>query len=93
MLDALGIVYDHINWTLQVVYDDVYMLDDDMKWKVLPPMPKPDSHIEFAWTIVNRSIFIAGGTTEKHPETKKMTLVGEVLKFHFDTQVSSLSIM
>ncbi|XP_052182493.1 kelch repeat-containing protein At3g27220 isoform X1 [Diospyros lotus] len=69
----------------EVVYDDVYMLDDEMKWKVLPPMPKPDSHIEFAWKIVNHSIFIAGGTTEKHPVTKKMILVGEILQFNFDT--------
>ncbi|XP_022868218.1 kelch repeat-containing protein At3g27220-like, partial [Olea europaea var. sylvestris] len=70
----------------EVVYDDVYMLDDDMKWKVLPPMPKPDSHIEFAWVIVNNSIVIVGGTTDKHPVTKKMTLVGEILKFQLDTQ-------
>ncbi|KAH9743662.1 hypothetical protein KPL70_003376 [Citrus sinensis] len=34
----------------EVVYGDVYMLDDEMKWKVLPPMPKPNSHIECAWT-------------------------------------------
>lgn len=63
------------------------MLDDDMKWKVLPPMPKPDSHIEFAWAIVNNSLFLAGGTTEKHPVTKRMILVGEVFRFEFDTQV------
>lgn len=69
------------------MYDDVYMLDDEMKWKVLPPMPKPDSHIEFAWVVVNNSIVIVGGTTEKHPETKKMTLVGEVLQFQLDTLV------
>ncbi|KAL3528497.1 hypothetical protein ACH5RR_007819 [Cinchona calisaya] len=69
----------------EVVYGDVYLLDDDMKWKVLPPMPKPDSHIEFAWQIVNNSIIIVGGTTEKHPETKKMTLVGEVFQFQLDT--------
>lgn len=72
---------------MQVVYGNVYMLDDDMKWKDLPPMPKPDSHIEFAWQIVNNSIIIVGGTTEKHPETKKMTLVGEVFQFRLDTQV------
>ncbi|XP_019194359.1 PREDICTED: kelch repeat-containing protein At3g27220-like [Ipomoea nil] len=70
----------------EVVYDHVYMLDDDMKWKTLPPMPKPDSHIEFAWAIVNNSIFIAGGTTEKHPETKRMVLVGEIFEFQFNTQ-------
>lgn len=71
------------------MYADVYMIDDDMKWKVLPPMPKPDSHIEFAWAIVNNSIVIVGGTTEKHPVTKKMTLVGEIFQFQFDTLVSS----
>ncbi|CAI9114569.1 OLC1v1015319C1 [Oldenlandia corymbosa var. corymbosa] len=70
----------------EVVYSDVYMLDDDMKWKILPPMPKPDSHIEFAWHIVNNSIVIVGGTTEKHPETKKMTLVGEIFQFQLDMQ-------
>ncbi|KAF8378132.1 hypothetical protein HHK36_029469 [Tetracentron sinense] len=69
----------------EVVYGDVYMLDDEMKWKVLPPMPKPDSHIEFAWVIVNNSIVIVGGTTDKHPVTKKMILVGEVFQFQLDT--------
>ena len=63
------------------------MLDDEMKWKVLPPMPKPDSHIEFAWKIVNNWLGIVGGTTDKHPITKKMTLVGEVLQFNLDTLV------
>lgn len=82
----LKYIFDYF---VQVVYDDVYMLDDDMKWKVLPPMPKPDSHIEFAWVIVNNSIVIVGGTTDKHPVTKKMTLVGEILKFQLDTQVLS----
>lgn len=67
------------------------MLDDEMKWKTLPPMPKPDSHIEFAWAIVNNSLVIAGGTTEKHPITKKMILVGEVFQFNLDTLVSSSS--
>lgn len=71
----------------QVVFSDVYMLDDEMKWKVLPPMPKPNSHIEFAWTLVNNSIVIVGGTTEKHPETKKMVLNGEVLQFNLNTLV------
>ncbi|KAE8662217.1 Kelch repeat-containing protein [Hibiscus syriacus] len=56
---------------MEVVYSEVCMLDGDMKWKTLPPMPKPDSHIEFAWALVNNSIVIAGGTTEKHPITKK----------------------
>lgn len=63
------------------------MLDDEMKWKVLPPMPKPDSHIEFAWVVVNNTIVIVGGTTDKHPVTKKMTLVGEVMQFDLDTMV------
>ncbi|XP_066330688.1 kelch repeat-containing protein At3g27220-like isoform X3 [Miscanthus floridulus] len=68
----------------EVVYGDVYMLDDGAKWKQLSPMPKPDSHIEFAWVIVNNSIVIVGGTTEKHPITKKMILVGEVFRFDLD---------
>ena len=72
---------------IQVVYGDVYMLDDGKKWKQLSPMPKPDSHIEFAWTVVNNSIIIVGGTTEKHPVTKKMILVGEVFRFNLDTLV------
>jgi hypothetical protein len=71
----------------QVVYGDVYMLDDEMKWKTLPEMPKPDSHIECAWVIVNNSIIITGGTTEKHPNTKRMMLVGEVFQFHLDSLV------
>ncbi|KAA8540167.1 hypothetical protein F0562_024270 [Nyssa sinensis] len=71
----------------EVVYNDVYMLDNEMKWKVLPAMPKPDSHIEFAWVVVNNSIVIVGGTTDKHPVTKKMTLVGEVLQFQLDSLV------
>ncbi|XP_050381456.1 kelch repeat-containing protein At3g27220 [Argentina anserina] len=69
----------------EVVYGDVYMLDDEMKWKVLPSMPKPDSHIEFAWALVDNSVIIVGGTTEKHPVTKKMVLVGEMFQFNFDT--------
>lgn len=59
-----------------------------MKWKVLPSMPKPDSHIEFAWVVVNNSIVIVGGTTDKHPQTKKMVLNGEVFQFNLDLQVS-----
>lgn len=78
---------DALILTIQVVFSDVYMLDGDMKWKVLPPMPKPDSHIEFAWVIVNNSIVIVGGTTDKHPVTKKMVLVGEVFQFNLDTLV------
>ncbi|MQM18184.1 hypothetical protein Taro_051173, partial [Colocasia esculenta] len=69
----------------EVVYGDVYMLDDDMKWRELPPMPKPDSHIEFAWVLLNNSIIIVGGITEKHPLTKRMMLVGEVFRFNLDT--------
>lgn len=65
------------------------MLDDEMKWKVLPSMPKPDSHIEFAWVLVNNSIVIVGGTTEKHPTTKKMVLVGEIFQFNLNTLVSA----
>ncbi|KAK4346213.1 hypothetical protein RND71_032552 [Anisodus tanguticus] len=61
----------------EVVYGDVYMLDETMKWKGLPSMPKPDSHIECSWVVVNNSIVIVGGTTEKHPVTKRMILVGE----------------
>lgn len=71
----------------QVVYSDVYMLDDEMEWKVLPSMPKPDSHIEFAWVVVNNSIVLVGGTTDKHPETKKMVLNGEVFQFDLDKLV------
>ncbi|KAF8760431.1 hypothetical protein HU200_010183 [Digitaria exilis] len=55
----------------EVVYGDVYMLDDGAEWKQVSPMPKPDSHIEFAWVVVNKSIEIVGGTTEKHPITKR----------------------
>ncbi|CAN6276102.1 unnamed protein product [Urochloa humidicola] len=69
----------------EVVYSNVYMLDDGMTWKELPHMPKPDSHIEFAWVNVNNSLIIAGGTTDKHPITKKMVLVGEVFRFNLDT--------
>ncbi|KAB2081256.1 hypothetical protein ES319_A05G119400v1 [Gossypium barbadense] len=69
----------------EVVFGNVYMLDDEVNWKTLPPMLKPDSHIEFAWAIVSNSIVIVGGTTEKHPVTKKMVLVGEIFQFNFDT--------
>ncbi|RLN03813.1 hypothetical protein C2845_PM13G01930 [Panicum miliaceum] len=72
---------------LQVVYGDVYMLDDGAKWKQVSPMPKPDSHIEFAWVVVNNSIVVVGGTTEKHPITKKMILVGEVFRFDLETMI------
>ncbi|KAJ4772378.1 Kelch repeat-containing protein [Rhynchospora pubera] len=68
----------------EVVYTDVYMLDDENQWKQLPPIPKPNSHIESAWFIVKNSIIIVGGTTEKHPVTKKMILVGEVFRFNLD---------
>lgn len=68
----------------------MYMLNGEMKWKVLPPMPKPDSHIECAWVLVNNSIIITGGTTEKHPVTKRMILVGEVFRFDLDSLVINL---
>ncbi|XP_052197548.1 kelch repeat-containing protein At3g27220-like [Diospyros lotus] len=70
----------------EVVYGDVYMLDSKMKWRMLPPMPKPNSHIECSWVVVNNSIIIVGGTTEKHPVTKRMILVGEVFKFDLRSQ-------
>ncbi|TMX05933.1 hypothetical protein EJD97_000067 [Solanum chilense] len=69
----------------EVVFGDVYMLDESMKWKGLPSMPKPVSHIECSWVIVNNSIVIVGGTTEKHPVTKRMILVGEVFQFDLNT--------
>ncbi|XP_055803411.1 kelch repeat-containing protein At3g27220-like [Solanum dulcamara] len=69
----------------EVVFGDVYMLDESMKWKGLPSMPKPVSHIECSWVIVNNSIVIVGGTTEKHPVTKRMILVGEVFQFNLNT--------
>ncbi|RWW86767.1 hypothetical protein BHE74_00004441 [Ensete ventricosum] len=69
----------------QVQYGDVYMLDEGNKWKQLPPMPLPNSHIEFAWVLVNNSIIVVGGTTMKHPITKKMILVGEVFRFNLDS--------
>lgn len=71
----------------EVVYGDVYMLEGEAKeWKILPSMPKPVSHIEFAWVVVNGSIVILGGTTEKNPVTKRMTLVGDVVEFNLTTQ-------
>lgn len=76
---------------LQVVYADVYKLDAEMHWKELPPMPKANSHTESSWVVVNNSILIVGGTTEKHPETKRMMLVGELFRFDLNTQVSELS--
>lgn len=75
---------------VQVQYGDVYMLADGNKWKQLPPMPLPNSHIEFAWVIVNNSIIVVGGTTMKHPITKKMILLGEVFRFNLDSLVSNL---
>ncbi|GKV07913.1 hypothetical protein SLEP1_g19614 [Rubroshorea leprosula] len=73
----------------EVVYGDVYMLDGE-KWTKLPPMPKPNSHIECSWVLVNNSIIITGGTTEKHPVTKRMMLVGEVFKFDLDSKTWSV---
>lgn len=84
---------DCIRVFLQVVYSNVYMLDGGNQWKELPSMPKPDSHIEFAWVNVNNSIIIAGGTTEKHPVTKKMVLVGEIFRFDLNKLVSILPII
>ncbi|XP_042423850.1 kelch repeat-containing protein At3g27220-like [Zingiber officinale] len=69
----------------EVQYADVYMLDDGKEWTQLPPMPKPNSHIESSWVLVNNSILIVGGTTLKHPITKKMILVGEVFRFDLHT--------
>ena len=71
----------------QVVYSDVYMLDDEMKWKVLLSMPKTDSHIEFAWVHVNNSINFVGGMMQNHLVTKKMVLSGEVFEFDLDSLV------
>ncbi|XP_013594107.1 PREDICTED: kelch repeat-containing protein At3g27220 [Brassica oleracea var. oleracea] len=64
---------------------EVYMMDEGMKWKMLPPMPKNNSHIESAWIIVNNSIVIVGGTTDWHPVTKRLVLVGEIFRFQLDT--------
>lgn len=72
--------------------EDVYMLDGEMKWKILTPMPKPNSHIESSWVVLNNSIIIVGVTTEKHPVTKRMILVGEVFQFHLDTLIIFLFI-
>jgi hypothetical protein len=83
-LNTLLFIFFNYILSAQVVY---HMLDDEMTWKQLPPMPKPDSHIEFAWVNVNNSLIIAGGTTEKHPITKKMVLVGEVFWFNLETLV------
>ncbi|RWW60160.1 hypothetical protein BHE74_00032864 [Ensete ventricosum] len=70
---------------LQVQYGDVYILNAGKTWKQLPSMPLPNSHIEFAWVVVNNSIIVVGGTTLKHPITKKMILLGEVFRFNLDT--------
>lgn len=76
-------------WSLfQFFNGEVYMMDDEMKWKMLPPMPKNNSHIESAWIIVNNSIVIVGGTTDWHPVTKRLVLVGEIFRFQLDTLVS-----
>lgn len=64
------------------------MMDEEMKWKMLPSMPKNNSHIESAWFIVNNSIVIVGGTTDWHPVTKRLVLVGEIFRFQLDTLVS-----
>lgn len=76
-----------ISSLIQVLYKDVYMLDENMKWHTLPPMPKANSHIECSWVLVNNSIVILGGTTENHPINKRMMLVGEVFRFDLVSQV------
>ncbi|KAG0593522.1 hypothetical protein KC19_1G335900 [Ceratodon purpureus] len=69
----------------EVVYSDVHKLAKRARrWRQLPPMLKPISHIEFAWVTFNRSIVIIGGSTMNNPLTKKMVLLGDI--FHFDTQ-------
>lgn len=75
---------------MQVVYGDVYMLEANGKgWKELPGMPKPNSHIEFAWIKVNHSVITVGGSTQKNPVTKKMVLVAEIFHFNTHTQVNA----
>ncbi|VVB14208.1 unnamed protein product [Arabis nemorensis] len=69
----------------EIFNGEVYMMDEEMKWKMLPPMPKNNSHIESAWVIVNNSIIIVGGTTDWHPVTKRLVLVGEIFRFQLDT--------
>lgn len=69
------------------------MMDEEMKWKMLPPMPKNNSHIECAWIFVNNSIVIVGGTTDWHPVTKRLVLVGEIFRFQLDTLVSDTIII
>lgn len=78
----------HFFFLFQKLYPDVYMLDKNMKWHTLPPMPKANSHIECSWVLLNNSIIILGGTTENHPINKRMMLVGEVFRFDLDKQVS-----
>ncbi|KAF8108180.1 hypothetical protein N665_0114s0069 [Sinapis alba] len=69
----------------EIFNGEVYMMDEEMKWKMLPTMPKNNSHIESAWIIVNNSIIIVGGTTDWHPLTKRLVLVGEIFRFQLDT--------
>ncbi|KAL1209787.1 Kelch repeat-containing protein [Cardamine amara subsp. amara] len=69
----------------EIFNGEVYMMDEEMKWEMLPPMPKNNSHIESAWIIVNNSIVIVGGTTDWHPVTKRLVLVGEIFRFQLDT--------
>ncbi|EOA25963.1 hypothetical protein CARUB_v10019352mg [Capsella rubella] len=69
----------------EIFNGEVYMMDEEMKWKMLPPIPKNNSHIESAWIIVNNSIVIVGGTTDWHPVTKRLVLVGEIFRFQLDT--------
>jgi hypothetical protein len=63
----------------------VYKLEKgSRRWRTLPPMLKPISHIEFAWVTFNHSIVIVGGSTVNNPVTRKMVLLGDI--FLFDTQ-------
>jgi hypothetical protein len=69
----------------QVIYGDVYMLEGEGsdEWQRFPGMPRPDSHIECAWIVVNDTLVVLGGTTEKDPLSNRMVLVGEVFAFDF----------
>ncbi|KAK4417871.1 Kelch repeat-containing protein [Sesamum alatum] len=56
----------------EVVYGDVYMLDGEMKWSVLAPMPKPNSHIECSWMILVGEVF------RFHLDTKQWSVIGRL---------------
>ncbi|KAK4342768.1 hypothetical protein RND71_038584 [Anisodus tanguticus] len=59
-------------------------VDDDMKWKVLPPMPKQDSHIDFACAIVNRSL-VNVEELLRNTQYQKDDPRWKIFQFHFDT--------